>query len=258
MKFFYCLIFSIWSWTCSSRIQRVSGSLKHLPGLMSTFYQVCSHIFWWFLRQVFTESTSKKRTTPSGPTGHEHLALQWVNGVTTVAREDFQKLFVRPPIDLANELVPHVTSPDKHGAGGILPSAFCKWTLISSTLGHDKAPRSSSSDSDTEPDSQYDKETENIQLCIRQARSTANSPQANSCNSVMPLQVQVPIVLKTVQHSTQETVCTPPRTHASTFGSLSPVTLSPQEKAKKGRQKTQMVTAAAMCSLHSHNTQHLT
>ena len=98
----------------------------------------------------------------------------------------------------------NVTSPDKRGAGGILPSAFHKKTLISFTLGNEKALVSNAS-SDTESDSQYDKETENVLPQLHQARSTTDSPQANLRHSAMPLQVQVPIVLKNVQHNPSPT-----------------------------------------------------
>ena len=148
----------------------------------------------------------------------------------------------------------NVTSPDKRGAGGILPSAFHKKTLMSFTLGNEKAPVSNAS-SDTESDSQYDKETKNVLPRLRQARSMTDSPRANLRHSAMPLQVQIPIALKNVQHGARET---PPRAHTSTFGSLSPVMPSPQEKARKGRQKTQVTVATATRSLRSHNTQCLT
>ena len=174
----------------------------------------------------------------------------------SVAREEFQTRYLAlgQPTDIANEVMTNITSPDKRGAGGILPSAFHKKTLISSTLGNEKAPVSNAS-LDTESDSQYDKETENILPRLHQARSTTDSPQANLRHSAMPLQVQVPIMLKNVQHGAQET---PPRAHTSTFGSLSPVMPSPEEKAKKGCQKTQVTVTNATRSLCSHNTQRLT
>ena len=95
----------------------------------------------------------------------------------SVTREDFQTRFLAlgQPIDIANEIMTNVTSPDKRGAGGILPSAFHKKTLMSFTLGNEKAPVSNAS-SDTESDSQYDKETENVLPRLRQARSSTDSP----------------------------------------------------------------------------------
>lgn len=72
-----------------------------------------------FFRQVFNETAAKKRTAPSGQTGHERLALHQANGGTTYFRAVDEGDFIADSELHKNQSRP-VSPSDEHEGSSIL------------------------------------------------------------------------------------------------------------------------------------------